>query len=190
MKTLSFYMCHNPLDRPNTPGLYLLLPNTPTPPSGIAVAHMFVTALMFKLGDWTTYGLMFGVSTATTTTHVKDVLFPKVVACRIAKWGASGLENETGRIILAKLAENMSGYLLSQVSTKVMKKIDNLHRRRMSKPPLEFFRVNGQPPEMMRFPLMESTAVAFGLAPGCLKNNVAPTNNLGGGGSTTNQLSQ
>lgn len=61
---------------------------------------MIVTAQMFKIGNWITYGILFGAPISTTPTgdktHVKDVLFPKVVACRIVKWGATGKEPETG----------------------------------------------------------------------------------------------
>ncbi|XP_063676511.1 innexin shaking-B-like isoform X2 [Bolinopsis microptera] len=218
----------------------------------IAIGHMLLTARMFKIGNWITYGLMFGMPTGGSQTHVKDVLFPKVVACRIEKWAASGLEFETGmctlalnvmyqylflvmwylnvaliflnaiswfytmfkflnpnithkwivnssmmqttadftrmfgyigpsgRIVVAKLSENMSGYMLAMVSSKVVKKIDSLQRRRKNKPALEFYRINGAPPEMPRQPLMESAALAFGVVPQCMtktNSNMNKANN-------------
>ena len=59
---------------------------------------------MFKIGNWITYGLMFGMPSGGTTTHVKDVLFPKVVACRIEKWAATGKEYETGVLFYSILS--------------------------------------------------------------------------------------
>ena len=59
---------------------------------------MIVTAGMFKIGDWVTYGVRFGMPSGPNVqeTHIRDVIFPKVVACRIVKWGATGMEPETG----------------------------------------------------------------------------------------------
>ena len=81
--------------------------------------------------------------------------------------------------MVAKLSENMSGYMLAMVSSKVVKKIDNLQRRRKNKPALEFYRINGAPPEMPRQPLMESAALAFGMVPQCMtktNSNMTKTN--------------
>ena len=80
----------------------------------------------------------------------------------------------TGRIVVSKLSENMSGYMLAMVSSKVVKKIDSLQKRRKSKPPLEFYRINGAPPEMPRQPLMESATLAFGMVPQCMPNMPRP----------------
>ena len=62
---------------------------------------------------------------------------------------------------MAKLSESMSGYLLSKVSAKLVRKIDNLQKSRECKSPMDFYRVEGQPSELARQPLMDAAAMAF-----------------------------
>ena len=66
----------------------------------------------------------------------------------------------------------MSGYLLAKVSAKVVRKIENLKKTRESKPPMDFYRVNGQPSELAREPLMEAAVMAFGTVPNCMPNQL------------------
>lgn len=75
---------------------------------------MLVTARMFKIGNWITYGIMFSMPSGPgyTQTHIKDVLFPKVVACRIVKWGPTGKEPETGMCTLALNVMNQYLFLV------------------------------------------------------------------------------
>ena len=79
-----------------------------------------------------------------------------------------GYIGPSGRVIVAKLAENMNGYLLALVSKKIMKKVDRLNKKRgKDKPPtVDFCRVNGAQSELARGPLMETANLFMGLGSG------------------------
>ena len=203
-----------------------------------SLLHMILTARMFKVGNWFTYGILFVRRGTKNTTHVKDVVFPKMVACRIVQWGATGKVPTTGmcvlalnvmnqylflivwymnviliflnffscaytilkfcspnivhhrivnsssllddhdftrmfgyvgpsgRIILAKMSEHMPGYLLTLIARKVTKKIDKENIKNKGKAPkIKFTKVNGQPSEIARGPLMELNTMMFSMVP-------------------------
>eukprot|EP00116_Pleurobrachia_bachei_P011609 sb/3471871/ len=46
------------------------------------------------------------------TTGIKDLLFPKIAACEIKRWGTSGLEAENGMCILTRNVMNQYIFLM------------------------------------------------------------------------------
>ena len=76
----------------------------------ITVAVFYLTGFMFEYGsntwyrygaDW--YGTRFSpyMDVNNSITLNKDILFPKMVACEIKRWGPSGIEVETAQCVLA-----------------------------------------------------------------------------------------
>ena len=219
-------------------GLVLLVCSVKVLYLTVSLAHLFATAEMFQIGNWFTYGILFARRSNDHTTHVKDVFFPKMVACKITKWGPTGKEPHTGmcvlalnvmnqylflivwyvnviliflnaiscvytivkfcspnivhhrivnsssldddhdftrmfgyvgpsgRIILAKMSEHMPGYMLKSIAKKVTDKIDKeIEKNRGRAPTIQFTKVNGQPSELARQPLMQLNALMLGMVP-------------------------
>lgn len=105
----------------------------------ISVLIMIMTAMMFELADFKQYGIIWaqqwpeppenitGESSFVAisifahfsnilhilySTGIKDLLFPKMVACEIKRWGPSGLEDENGMCVLAPNVINQYIFLI------------------------------------------------------------------------------
>lgn len=79
---------------------------------GVSIFHFYATGLMFKIGSWTTYGMLFLAKDRQYNTNVKDVLFPKMASCKIVRWGPTGQEAEHGMCILAPNVTNQYLFLI------------------------------------------------------------------------------
>ena len=63
--------------------------------AAVSFGCFLLTAEMFSIGDFKTYGSewikkMKLEDSSSTQTEAKDKLFPKMVACEVKRWGASG----------------------------------------------------------------------------------------------------
>lgn len=83
--------------------------------AAVSFGCFILTAEMFSIGDFKTYGTewieMMKVG-QNYTTEVKDKLFPKMVACEVKRWGASGIEEEQGMCVLAPNVINQYLFLI------------------------------------------------------------------------------
>lgn len=81
----------------------------------ISVLIMVMTAMMFELGDFKQYGIVWAQqwpNPPANVTGIKDLLFPKMVACEIKRWGPTGLEDENGMCVLAPNVINQYIFLI------------------------------------------------------------------------------
>lgn len=81
----------------------------------ISVLLMVMTAMMFELGDFKQYGIVWAQqwpNPPANVTGIKDLLFPKMVACEIKRWGPTGLEDENGMCVLAPNVINQYIFLI------------------------------------------------------------------------------
>lgn len=81
----------------------------------ISVVLMVLTAMMFELADFKQYGIIWAQQwpdPPVNVTGIKDLLFPKMVACEIVRWGPSGLEDESGMCVLAPNVINQYIFLI------------------------------------------------------------------------------
>jgi len=81
----------------------------------ISVLIMSLTAEMFELADFKQYGIVWAQqwpNPPANTTGIKDLLFPKMVACEIKRWGPTGLEDENGMCVLAPNVINQYIFLI------------------------------------------------------------------------------
>jgi len=81
----------------------------------ISVLIMSLTAEMFELADFKQYGIVWAQQwpkPPANTTGIKDLLFPKMVACEIKRWGPTGLEDENGMCVLAPNVINQYIFLI------------------------------------------------------------------------------
>lgn len=81
----------------------------------ISVMLMVLTAEMFELADFKRYGIVWAQQwpdPPANVTGIKDLLFPKMVACEIKRWGPTGLEDENGMCVLAPNVINQYIFLI------------------------------------------------------------------------------
>ena len=79
-----------------------------------AIGHFIGTARMFNIGNWYLYGLEFRTIRQDNShmTPARDLLFPKMTACRFVKWGATGQEPTTGLCALTLNVMNQYLFLV------------------------------------------------------------------------------
>merc|ERR1719438_57330 len=71
--------------------------------------------MMFELADFKQYGIVWAQQwpdPPVNVTGIKDLLFPKMVACEIKRWGPTGLEDENGMCVLAPNVINQYIFLI------------------------------------------------------------------------------
>lgn len=81
----------------------------------VSIALMSLTAEMFILADFKQYGIVWArqwPEPPVNVTGIRDLLFPKMVACEIKRWGPSGLEDENGMCVLAPNVINQYIFLI------------------------------------------------------------------------------
>eukprot|EP00116_Pleurobrachia_bachei_P003623 sb/3463885/ len=81
----------------------------------VSVLLMTLTAEMFELADFKQYGIVWAQQwpdPPANVTGIKDLLFPKMVACEIKRWGPTGLEDENGMCVLAPNVINQYIFLI------------------------------------------------------------------------------
>jgi hypothetical protein len=81
----------------------------------ISVLLMIMTSMMFELADFKQYGIIWvqqWPDPPVNVTGIKDLLFPKMVACEIKRWGPTGLEDENGMCVLAPNVINQYIFLI------------------------------------------------------------------------------
>lgn len=88
--------------------VYLIMP----------ILQLVLTSHMFELADYTKFGTTWLSEynlplLELNQTGIKDVLFPKMVACEIKRWGPSGLEEENGMCVLAPNVINQYFFLIT-----------------------------------------------------------------------------
>merc|ERR1719276_703305 len=81
----------------------------------VSFGCFILTDEMFSIGDFKTYGSKWVQKLKiedTLATEEKDKLFPKMVACEVKRWGASGIEEEQGMCVLAPNVINQYLFLI------------------------------------------------------------------------------
>merc|ERR1711937_753537 len=83
---------------------------------GVCVLVMIATENMFVISSFSTYGYDWAVEVSRDKSDYRDnpidKLFPKMVACEVEKWGASGIVNEAGMCVLAPNVVNSYFFLI------------------------------------------------------------------------------
>eukprot|EP00116_Pleurobrachia_bachei_P005192 sb/3465454/ len=79
------------------------------------VGGMYLTERMFKIGSFATYGIDWFFSEKpenSVASKVQDMLFPRMAACEIKRWGASGLDTTRGMCVLPQNVANSYIFLV------------------------------------------------------------------------------
>ena len=81
-----------------------------------SVLLLWLTEKMFHIGSFTSYGFNWATEEPEAgvnyQTLIQDKLFPKMAACEIKRWGATGLEEEQGMCVLAANIINQYLFLI------------------------------------------------------------------------------
>jgi len=79
-----------------------------------SVAILGLTHAKFKIGSFLTYGLEWAGSGPTNGTYtlIQHKLFPKMTACEIKRWGATGLDVVRGMCVLPQNVSNSYIFLV------------------------------------------------------------------------------
>ena len=80
-----------------------------------SIAILYATHTQFKIGSFLTYGFEWIGSRApagSPHTPIQDKLFPKLAACEIKRWGATGIDTTRGMCVMPQNVQNSYLFLV------------------------------------------------------------------------------